>query len=336
VAVNFYLATWKSVGYQTYQDPQQRLVILSALYVKMSKQCNKGRCMKSAIIYQYYSGLHLCESHFIEDVERKVKRVMRRHVMVERGDRIAVALSGGKDSTALLYMLKKIFYNRNDLEIIAIAVDEGIRGFRSITLRNAEKVTKELGIELFTFFFKDEFGFALDDIAAKGFEQAPCTFCGVLRRKIVAIKAKELGATKVATAHNLDDEVQTILINYIRGDIERLGRLRGRRDEFVPRIKPLKDVYEKEVALYALIAGLPLVTIHCPYAKHSFRFTVKTMLNELERKHPGTKYSLMRGYDRLSELLPTTHERELVRCERCGEASASGLCKACRIIQMMQ
>ena len=266
-----------------------------------------------------------------------MKKQMRKQLLIETGDKIAVALSGGKDSSSLLYMLKKIFQNRSDLEFFAIAVDEGINGFRSVTLRNAEKVAQDLEIELFTFFFEDEFGFTLDEIVAKGFEQAPCTFCGVLRRRLLDIKARELGATKVATAHNLDDEVQTILINYIRGDIARLGRLQGRRDEFVPRVKPLSDVYEKEIALYAIVTEIPVLTIHCPYASFSFRSTVKKMLNELERKHPGSKYSLMRGYARLSELLPAVQSgTKLLRCERCGEASASRICKPCEIIERMQ
>ena len=300
-------------------------------------RCSKGTCTNSAIIHQRYSGLHLCEAHFVEDVERKVKREMRKQLMVERGDTIAVALSGGKDSSALLYMLKKIFPNRKDLEFFALSVDEGINGFRAITLSNAEKVAKELGVDFYRVSFEQEFGFTVDKIAAKGFEQAPCTFCGVLRRKLIDRKAKELGATKVATAHNLDDEVQTILINYIRGDIERLGRLRGRREEFVPRIKPLRDVPEKEVALYAISTGLPMIAAHCPYATRSFRFTVKKMLNELEWKHPGSKYSLMRGYERFLEFLPPVQsERKLMRCERCGDASASRICKACEIIEDMK
>lgn len=299
-------------------------------------RCSKGNCKNPAIIHQKYSGLHLCEAHFVDDVERKVKKEMRKGLMVERGDKIAVALSGGKDSSALLYMLKKVFCGRNDLQFFAIAVDEGIKDFRMLTLRNAEKIANELEIELFTFSFAEEFGFTLDEVASKGFEQAPCTFCGVLRRKILDKKARELGATKVATAHNLDDEVQSIQINYIRGDMDRLRRLRGRREEFVPRIKPLRNILEKESALYALVAGIPIATIHCPYAERSFRFTVKRMLNEFEMRHAGTKYAMMRGYERLLQFLPTEQSnKQLLRCERCGEASASGICKACEIIARM-
>ncbi|MGC9443776.1 MAG: TIGR00269 family protein [Candidatus Methanospirareceae archaeon] len=299
--------------------------------------CSKRSCSNPAIIHQRYSGLHLCDVHFSEDVERKVKREMRKRLMVEHGDTIAVALSGGKDSSALLLMLTRIFRNRPDLTFFAIAIDEGIHDFRALTLAHAEQLANQLGVDFHCYSFSEEFGVTIDQIAARGFEQAPCTFCGVLRRKLIDRKAKELGATKMATAHNLDDEVQTIMINYLRGDLQRLARLNGRREEFVPRIKPLRDVPEKEVALYAFLANIPIITASCPYAARSFRFSVKGLLNELESKHPGTKYAVMRGYQRLAEFLPhADSSQKLLRCERCGDASATSICKACEILERMQ
>lgn len=273
-------------------------------------------------------------------MERRVKKEMRKWLMVEKGDKIAVALSGGKDSSSLLYILKKVFQERNDLKFFAISVDEGISGYRALTLRNAETVADRLGVDHFRFSFLHEFGFTIDEAVSKNFKQTPCTFCGVLRRQLIAKKARELGATKLATAHNLDDEVQTILINYIRGDIERLGRMemRYRRKEFVPRIKPLWTVPEEEVALYARVAGISVITDDCSYATRSFRFTVKKMLNEFESKHPGTRYSIMRGYERVAEFLPAARlpGRKILQCERCGGASASVICKACEMIEKIK
>ncbi len=297
-----------------------------------------SRCSKTAVIYQPYSGLHLCEEHHMEYIERKVKKELRRQTVLESGDRLVVALSGGKDSSALLYMLNKFFSVRSDLELVALAVDEGIRGFRRETLRNARAIARELGIELHIYSFYTEFGFTMDDIASRGYEQAPCTFCGVLRRRVIERKAHELGATKVITAHNLDDVVQTIMINYIRGDIERLRRLRASNiAEFIPRLKPLRSIPEKEVAVYAYLVGIPLITVHCPYAHLSFRFTVKRLLNEFEMRHPGTKYSVLRGYERLMKFLPGREEHpRLPVCERCGEPSASRICKVCEILELMK
>jgi uncharacterized protein (TIGR00269 family) len=312
------------------------------------ERCDKSKCKYPSIMYQKYSGLHLCKKHFIDDVERKVKREMRKQLMVEREDRIAVALSGGKDSSVLLYLLKKIFKERSDLEFFAITVDEGIKGYREVTQKNAKKMAQELGVKHFCFSFAEEFGFTVDEIAGLGFKQAPCTFCGVLRRKIIERKARELGATKVATGHNLDDESQSILINYIRGDMERLKRLRGKREEFVRRIKPLRKVPEDEVALYGeasvavAVTGMPASSLQCPYRPLSFRFSVSRMLNEFEKKHPGSKYSLMRGYEKMMEMgvlsRGNTHQyrnerQKLLRCEKCGDVAASRVCKACEIVE---
>jgi len=129
-------------------------------------KCRK--CHKKAIHFQPYSGAHLCAPHLIEDIERKVKHTIRKHRMIEKGDTIAVALSGGKDSTVLLYLLHKLFSERPDINIIAITIDEGIAGYRPNTLRHAKEITSKLGIEHIIASFKDEYGSTLDQIVAKG------------------------------------------------------------------------------------------------------------------------------------------------------------------------
>jgi len=88
----------------------------------MSIKCDK--CKHASIIYQRYSGMHLCKKHFMEDVERKIKLTIRKHYPVKKNETIAVAISGGKDSSVLLYMLHKIFGERPDIRLIALSVDD--------------------------------------------------------------------------------------------------------------------------------------------------------------------------------------------------------------------
>ncbi|MHC1635457.1 MAG: TIGR00269 family protein [Candidatus Methanospirareceae archaeon] len=297
-------------------------------------KCDK--CKNRAIIFQRYSGMHLCERHFVEDVERKVKRAMRKYMMVERNDRIAVALSGGKDSTVLLYLLKKIFSPRKDIKLFAITVDEGIKGYRGATISLARKITGELGIDHYIFSFKNEYGIELDDVIV-GKEQAPCTFCGVLRKSILNRAARDLSATKVATGHDLDDEAQSVMMNYLKGDIGRLIRFMPSRvqEGFIPRIKPLRDVPEKEVTLYGIIKGLytDLNLRECPYAHLSLRSHIRKVLNELEDKHPGIKYSLLRGFEKIIELVRANYPQiELSACKICGEPCIGDVCKACVLL----
>jgi len=290
------------------------------------------RCPKSAVIYQKYSNAHLCRSHFIEDVERKIKRDIRKFKMIGRGDRIVVALSGGKDSIALLYILHKIFKDRPDLEIIALTIDEGIKGYRANTLSHAIKLTNELGIAHTIRSFEDVFGTTMDDLVNIK-EHAACTLCGVLRKNILNKAARELGADKIAIGHNLDDESQTILMNYMRGDMDRLRRMLpgSIQPGMIPRIKPLRSIPEKEAALYGFLNDLPVSMDECPYAGDALRNEIREMINNYEVRHPGTKYSLLGGFETISQTLcpPAT---QVFKCDKCGEPSSEKVCKTCILL----
>jgi len=299
-------------------------------------RCSK--CKKEAIVFQRYSGLHLCEEHFIRDVERKVKRRIRKNRMVERGDTITVALSGGKDSSALLKFLHETFRERRDLKIVAITVDEGIEGYREPLRRYAERLCEELGIEHTVVSFKEEFGRTLDEIVEEG-EFTPCTYCGVMRKYLLNKYARKFGATKLATAHNLDDLAQTILLNYMRGEIERLARIlpKRRKPGLVPRIHPFMDIPEREMTLYSILKGVEIFEEECPYAELSMRAEIRDFLNKFEYRHPGTKYSILRGFERMHEILSDSLETvELRECEMCGEMTSGKICKTCEIIEKMR
>ncbi|TRZ68097.1 MAG: TIGR00269 family protein [Methanothrix sp.] len=297
--------------------------------------CDK--CRDRAVIYQRYSGKHLCARHFEEDVHRKVKQVLRKYRIFGGPSKIAVAISGGKDSTSLLYILKSLFSDRKDLELVAVAIDEGIAGYRSDTIDSAKAVAERLEVNLEIRSFDETFGVTTDYAASLGMEQGPCTFCGVLRKNLLNRTSRELGADALATGHNLDDESQTVLMNYLRGDLDRLYRLRPRKvlEGLVPRIKPLRRVPEREVALYAITHDLPLGTSACPHISRAIRREVKDMLNDFEHGHPGTKYSIMSGFDRMLEFRPPG-TFQTVPCVRCGEPCGDGLCQSCRLLEKIR
>ncbi|NMC10538.1 MAG: tRNA 2-thiocytidine biosynthesis protein TtcA, partial [Methanothrix sp.] len=175
-----------------------------------------SKCDGMAIITQRNSGLHLCQGHFVEDFEQRVAETIKKNAMVCDGERIAVAVSGGKDSTALLLSLHKILAGAN-VELVAITVDEGIAGYRDDTIKAAKKIVEQLKIEHEIISFREEYGYDLDEMV-RGENVPPCTFCGVFRKSALNRAAKRLQVTKVATGHNLDDEVQSIMMNYLKGD----------------------------------------------------------------------------------------------------------------------
>ncbi len=303
----------------------------------MSIKCMK--CNRNAIIFQKYSGMHLCQKHFVEDVERKVKLTIRKQYHVNKGDIIAVALSGGKDSSVLLYLLHKIFKERRDVEIVGISIDEGIAGYRQETLKQAKALTEELGVRHIIRSFKDEYDTTLDDLVAQDRVYGACSYCGVLRKSLLNKTAGEIGASKLATGHNLDDEAQTIMMNHLGGDVERMIRLSPPRalEGLVLRAKPLRNIPEKEVALYAIVNSLPLSHDECPYAHEALRGEVRDMINDFEVAHPGTKYSLLRGFDRMVGILAREYPQvELTECRICAQACTTGLCQACKLLKRDQ
>ncbi len=295
-------------------------------------QCDK--CGKEAVILQKYSGMHLCAAHEILDVERKIKKRMRQEKTVVQGDHIAVAMSGGKDSAATLSILVETFGKRPDIKFTAITIDEGIDGYRNNSIPKVKELCDMLGVPHMVVSFKDDIGFTLDEMLKRERKEASCTYCGVFRRMLLNRTAREIGANKLATGHNLDDDAQVVIMNIMNGDIERLARLRPSRiqEGLIPRIKPLMDVPEREVALYAFLKRLPFHMGECPYARESLRGEIKDMMNEFEFKHPGTKYSVMRGFDSMVDCLKTKYAQvPLERCETCGEPSIEKLCQTCKL-----
>ena len=279
--------------------------------------------------------MHLCEKHLIDDVTRKAKRDLRKY-NIPPGT-IAIALSGGKDSSALLHLLHTILATNRKIRIIAITIDEGISNYREKTIENAINLTSDLGVEHTIVSFKEAFGRTLDDLI-KTSDRPPCSVCGALRKNLLNRTAKQLGASHLAIGHNLDDEAQTILANHLRGDVQRLVRLshttRARvQPGLVPRIKPLRHVPESEVTAYTSAVGIRVCPKACPYMGGAYRLGLRTFLNEFEAAHPGTKHGIVRGFDRMIGALSEAYPRAtLVPCRVCGEPCTSGLCQACRML----
>lgn len=295
-------------------------------------------CSKEAVYLQRYSGKHFCKKHFTSFFEKKVRATIKKHQMLQSGDVVAIALSGGKDSTTLTEFLIENYGGRRDLEFFAITIDEGIANYREKTLEVAREVTKELGIDHYVVSVKENFETTLDEVVKVG-EKSPCAYCGVFRKYLLNRTAKELSATKLATAHNLDDEAQTILMNFINADIDRLARLIPQREQegLVMRIKPFREVYEKEVVIYGILKGYRLIFDECPYSELPMRAKIRDFLYDFEKERPGRKISILRSLEKLSECLKITNPQiELNDCEICGEPTSQKICQACKFVNELK
>lgn len=279
-------------------------------------------------------GEKLCKRHFCGYFEAKVRKTIRQFRLLDDEEHLGVAVSGGKDSLTILSLLKKISDENPKITITALAINEGIRGYRDATLETARAFCARIGVPLRIASYEGEFGTTLDNIL-KHHDVKPCSVCGVLRRYLLNRKAKELGFTKLATGHNLDDECQSILMNQFRNDIRasaRLGPKTGLKEQqgFVARIKPLYLCTEKEVTTYAFLNGILDRFTECPNAATSYRAEVRDMLNGLEQKFPGTKYSIVNSFLQALPLLKEKFRDEALGvCPECGEPSSKGVCRAC-------
>ncbi len=302
-------------------------------------------CGREAIYISRGDGRAYCRRHFLRYFDRKVKRVIRRYGMFSKEEQIVVAVSGGKDSLSLLHYLHNLAKKVPKWEVRALLIDEGISGYREVTIKDFERVTSELGVEASIVRFKDEFGYTLDEIIRMGKERGlpylPCTYCGVLRRYLLNKAARELGGTVLATAHNLDDVIQTFLMNVIRNSwdkVVRLGPVSGVKThpKFVRRVKPFYEVLEKETTLYAILNGIyPREFVECPYARTNIRWYVRHYLNELEEVNPGIKYSILNSLMTSIDILKKSGiggEGEVSTCLVCGEPSAHPVCRACTLL----
>lgn len=299
-------------------------------------------CGKPAVYTSKVSGVAYCEKHFLEYFDRKVRRTIRKYSLFRPKDFIAVAVSGGKDSLSLLHYLNKLTRYSPGWRLIALHIDEGIRGYREYTIKRLERVAGELGVEYVIARFRDEIGYTLDEMVKiareKGLPYKPCTICGVFRRYLINKKAREIGATVVATAHNVDDIIQTYIMNIMDNDwskVARLGPVSGpaNHPKFVRKVKPFYEILEKESTIYAVLHGIYDAFEECPYAPLGVRWTIRKMLNSLEEMYPGTKYSILKSLLAAISMLEKlgVGEGEVGTCAICGEPSAHPVCRACML-----
>lgn len=293
-----------------------------------------------------YSGEKLCGRCFCKSTESRVRGTISKYEMLEPKDKIMVAVSGGKDSVTLLHILTKIERGFPEATLSAVTVDEGIKGYRDEALKVAAKNCRKLGVEHLVTSFKEMYGYTLDEIVnmtrkreEKGL--TPCSYCGVLRRRALNTAAREAGVDKLATAHSLDDETQTMILNIIHGDALRIARtkpvLTVIHPKLIQRVKPICQVPEKEIAFYAYLKKIEFQGIPCPYAQTALRNDVRTMLNRMEEKHAGTKFTIFRSMERIRPALEAmVEEAKLQDCRICGEPTVGELCKPCEMLQELR
>ncbi|KAK6747084.1 hypothetical protein RB195_000366 [Necator americanus] len=299
-------------------------------------QCSSEACNSNAVVKSALDESPLCAPCFIERFEQKVHETITSTNLFRRGERVAIGASGGKDSTVLAYVMKTL-NERYDygLDLVLLSIDEGITGYRDDSLQAVERNRIEYCMPLTVVTYKDLYGWTMDEIVAKIGKKNNCTYCGVFRRQALDRGAFKIGASKLVTGHNADDMAETVLMNVLRGDIARLQRctniITGEEGD-LPRAKPLKYCFEKDIVMYARLNKLDYFYTECIYAPDSYRAYARSFVKDLERMSPECILGLIKSGESImvkgDVAMPT-----LTNCTRCGYISSQKLCKACLLLE---
>jgi cytoplasmic tRNA 2-thiolation protein 1 len=298
-----------------------------------------SKCQKTESVYhRAYSGEYLCKKCFLRSIEDKTARTISKYSMIDYDDRVAVGVSGGKDSLSLLYVLKMLFdlHPNNGNELVAVTIDEGIKGYRDESLQIVKDFCAQLRVESKVFSYKSLFGIDMDEamILRSSEKMSSCSICGTFRRRAIDIAAETIGADIVATAHNMDDQLQTFMINLLAGDVQRIGWIYPEPVQYtksgMKKVKPFIEIYEYEIAFYALQREIPFQSEECPYMNESIRTDLREFFNRLESDHPGIKYNAYNSMMKMSKVLRSVPSSESKKCSVCGHISTGDICSVCK------
>ena len=295
-------------------------------------QCNK--CQNTAVYTRKYSGESLCSECFSNSILRKAAKTISKYNMIKNDDLVCVGVSGGKDSLVLLDTLKKMSQSHN-FKIIAVTIDEGIPGYRDEALDIVKEFCTKLDVEFKTYSYKDLFDMTLaESLELRENEKtSSCSICGTFRRRALDHAAKEIGANVIATGHNLDDTLQTFLINTLSGDTSKIGWMNPENEgKELRKIKPLSEIYETEIVFYAFTNNLPFQSEPCPHMNEGIRTEIREFLNSLEDHRSGIKNNMYHSILKISNIMKAVNDKEKRNCQICGSECSGIICSVCNMI----
>ncbi len=292
-------------------------------------KCRK--CSQMAVIDLPQHNTAYCEEHFNEYFLNRVQKAIKTYSMIEKGEKILVALSGGKDSVSLWHALIKLGYACD-----AVFLDTGMGKPKLEELR---EMGKSFNSNLFVYdAHEDLFGLDIPKIA-KIVRKPTCSVCGSVRRYLMNKFAVENRYDAIATGHNLDDETSFLLGNVLNWQLGYLTRqsptLLKTHDRFVKKVKPLVLLTEKETYAYALLNKLPFSGESCPFSKGASSLLYKKVLNEIELVQPGTKQRFYTGAIKMWNT-QNQNKLELHECEVCGYPTTEKVCSFCRMRERLK
>lgn len=293
------------------------------------------RCGELAAVKLPSHHTGFCPNCFEVFFKKQVETAVRRQAMIRPGEKVLVAVSGGKDSLALMRVLSDLGH-----DVEGLHVHLGIPDSSDPVSDRTEAYCRQYGFKLHVLRMA-ELGLAIPDVK-KAVRRPICAVCGKIKRHYFNRFAYEHGFAALATGHNLDDEVARLFANVLRWDVPYLGGqgpMLPAEGRFVRKIKPLYRVTEFETAAYCFLKGIDHWKAACPYSGGASFTGHKKLFADLEDRSPGQKTAFYEAF--LAKGRPqfagegNEKRPELQPCIECGYPSSSEMCGVCRIRAMV-
>jgi uncharacterized protein (TIGR00269 family) len=292
------------------------------------------RCKGPAVIDVRRHNAGFCRDCFLHHCREQVRKTIEDFDMLQPGDRLLVAVSGGKDSLALWDILRDLGHHVDGLYL-----GLGIGEYSDESGTYARAYADARGAKLVEVDLPADFGFDIPT-GSRVARRVPCSACGLSKRHLFNQAAVDNGYDVVATGHNLDDEAAVLFGNVLRWSTEYLGRqlpVLPAGNGFVRKVKPLVRLGERETAAYCVLAGIDYQVEECPMAEGNRHLGYKAALNAIEEQSPGSKNAFYFGFlEKASPLFTpeaASEQEKLQQCAQCGTPTTSEVCAFCRLVE---
>jgi uncharacterized protein (TIGR00269 family) len=290
-------------------------------------RCKK--CTQKALIKLARHNTAFCSPCFDEYVLDQVRRAIKSERMMTQEDRVALAVSGGKDSLALWDILLRLGYH-----CAGIHINLGIGEYSRLSQEKTEQFARQRNADLILHHLNETHGAGIPELAQET-HRPPCSACGVMKRYNFNRLAQEAGFTVLATGHNLDDEASRLLGNVLHWQQDYLDKqaptLPSTHSKLLKKVKPLFRLAEREMAAYCVLKKIEYIVEECPMSKDAKQLVYKDM----EETIPGTKQNFY--FEFLKRQKPDIPELDgrLKDCIRCGQPTTSDFCSYCKLVESL-
>lgn len=240
---------------------------------------------------------------FRKPIWRRFTKAIREYELVQDGDKIAVCISGGKDSMLMAKLFQELSrHGKKNFEVVFLVMNPGYNEINYQTIKDNAKI---LNVPI-TVFESDIFNIVASE------EQSPCYLCARMRRGYLYSKAKELGCNKIALGHHYDDVIETILMGMLYGaQIQTMmPKLHSTNFEGMELIRPLYLIREADIIHWANYNDLHFIQCACRFTEHcascggtekgSKRAEIKELIHELAQKDPVIEYNIFRSVENVN------------------------------------